>query len=472
MIRENKTFAEMEVGDSASSRRICRENDLYIFAHASGNLNPMYLPEEDGDGDGETEAVVPSMWIAALVSAVLGNILPGPGTLYKSQSFEFLKWARVGDELAATVRVAEKHDGEVVVFDAEVTGENGEVYATGRATVVAPRRKLRFDSKNMPQLLLHRHQHFDRLLEACEGLDPLPTAVVAPEEAAALEGALLAAKHQLIEPILVGDARKIEAAARDVGRDIGELEIIDIADHRDAAMASVKLVHDGRASALMKGHLHTDVLLGQVVKRNKGLRTTRRLSHVYAFDVPGLDHVLLLSDAAINIAPDLQDKVDIVQNSIDFARSLGVDNPKVGVLSAVETVNPQIPSTLDAAVLSKMAERGQITGGLVDGPLAMDNAMDVEAARTKGITSLVAGHADVLIAPNLEAGNLLAKELVFVARANGAGIVVGAKVPIILTSRADDAHARLVSCAMAVLYKAWASGQPAGPSRKKATAHE
>jgi len=214
-------------------------------------------------------------------------------------------------------------------------------------------------------------------------------------------------------------------------------------------------VRAGKAQALMKGHLHTDVLLHHVVKADGGLRTGRRLSHVFVMDVPGLDHVLIISDAAINIAPDLETKVDITQSAIDVALALGIETPKVGVLSAVETVNPKMPSTLDAAALAKMSERGQIRGGVVDGPLAMDNAIDAAAAKTKGITSLVAGHADILIVPNIEAGNMLAKELTFVAHAEAAGLAVGAAVPIILTSRADSDKTRLASCAIATLVQAY-----------------
>ncbi len=215
------------------------------------------------------------------------------------------------------------------------------------------------------------------------------------------------------------------------------------------------MVLQGRAQTLMKGNLHTDELLHEIVKKDGGLRGTRRLSHVFVMDVPGLEHLLLISDAAINIAPTLEEKVDITQNAIDLGLALGMTLPRVGVLSAVETVTPKIPSTLDAAILAKMAERGQIKGGVVDGPLAMDNAIDMEAAKTKGITSLVAGRADILIVPNLEAGNMLAKEMTFIAHADSAGIVLGAKVPVILTSRADNEKARLASCAVAALYRSW-----------------
>jgi phosphate butyryltransferase len=277
------------------------------------------------------------------------------------------------------------------------------------------------------------------------------TAVVAPEEEHALAGAVMAARQSLIAPILVGAPARIAKAAKAARCDVDGYEIIEAADPDAAAARAVALVHEGRCEALMKGHLHTDALLHHVVKKDGGLRGSRRLSHVFVMDVPGLDHLLLISDAAINIAPHLEEKVDITQNAIDLALALGIDTPKVGVLSAVETVNPHIPSTLDAAILAKMAERGQIRGGLVDGPLAMDNAVDMGAARTKGITSLVAGRADILIVPNLEAGNMLAKELSFIAHAEAAGIVLGASVPIILTSRSDGEKARLASCAVAAL---------------------
>jgi phosphate butyryltransferase len=280
-------------------------------------------------------------------------------------------------------------------------------------------------------------------------------AVLGPDDRHALGGAVLSAEEGLIVPILVGDGGRIRAAAKDLGVDIGRFELIDVPDDREASKRAVGLVNSGKAAAIMKGNVKAEALLNAVIKRDGGLRGVRRLSHAFVLDVPTLDHLLFITDCAVNIAPDLATKVDITQNAIDLARACGIETPRVGVLSAVETVNPNIPSTLDAAALSKMAERGQIKGGIVDGPLAMDNAMDVTAARTKGITSLVAGRAEVLIVPNLEAGNMLAKELTFVARAQSAGIVIGARVPIILTSRADNDRARLASCALAQLYIHW-----------------
>ncbi len=455
MIHENKTYDEIAIGDQATIKRVLTANDLYVFAHASGNLNPMHMPDENGGGEEPHEIVAPSMWVGALISAALGNTLPGAGTLYKSQTFNFLNRAHVGDELTVTVRVREKRDGNLVLLDTVVTGRGGDPIAEGVAEVLAPVRKVRFEDGHMPTLVVTRHQHFNQLLEQTQTLEPLRTAVVAPEAEFALAGAMLAREQSIIEPILVGDAAKIHQAAKAAHCDISKCEIIDTPDTDQAAAQAVALVNAGRADALMKGHLHTDELLHHVIKKDGGLRGARRLSHVFVMDVPGLDHMLLISDAAINIAPTLEEKVDITQNAIDLAIALGLKQPRVGVLSAVETVTPKIPSTLDAAVLSKMSERGQIKGGVVDGPLAMDNAVDIGAAKTKGITSLVAGRADILIVPNLEAGNMLAKELSFIAHAEGAGIVLGAKVPVILTSRADDEKARLASCAVAALYHAW-----------------
>ncbi|MEM1384387.1 MAG: bifunctional enoyl-CoA hydratase/phosphate acetyltransferase [Pseudomonadota bacterium] len=464
---QNRTYGEINVGDTAELTRLCAAEDLYVFAHASGNLNPMHMPGVDGDGDGNPEAVAPSLWVGSLVSAVLGNLMPGPGTLYRAQNFRFLGRAQAGDELTARVLVTAKHEEDEVTFATQVIRvADGVQILEGEARVVAPAQKMRFDALDVPGLLVQRHYHFDQLLEQAEPLPPIPTAVVCPEEPNSLGGALLAARHTLITPILIGDARKVRACAAETEDDLSGIEIIDIADHAQAAAKGVALVREGRAGALMKGHLHTDQLLGAVVKRDGGLRTGRRLTHVFVMDVPGLKHLLLVTDAAINIAPDLETKVDIVQNAIDLALSVGIEQPKVGVLSAVETVNPKIPSSIDAALLSKMAERGQITGGMVDGPLAMDNAIDAEAARTKGIKSLVAGRAEILVAPNLDAGNMLAKELTFVAHAEAGGIVMGAAAPIILTSRADGEKARLASCAIAALHHARLSG--AGMAEKAA----
>ena len=450
---ENKTYDELELGDRADLERICMEDDLYVFANASGNYNPMHLAEYDGDGDGTPEAVAPALWLGSLISAVLGNILPGAGTLYRSQNFEFLAHAHAGDRLRAQVEVVEKRDGNEVLMATEVNRiGDGKTLLRGQAVVIAPAKKQSFDGLEVPGLVVQRHRHFGKLIEQAEHLPPLPTAVVAPEEPNSLGGALLAGKHSIIEPILVGHADRIGAVATELGESLDDIEIIDVRNHRDAARLAVDCVTQGRADALMKGHLHTDVLMRAALRKNRGLRVGRRFTHVFVMDVPGLSHPLLVTDAAINIQPDLITKKDIVQNAIDLALSIGIREPKVGVLSAVETVTPEIVSSIDAALLSKMAERGQITGGLVDGPLAMDNAVNLAAARTKGLRSPVAGRADVFVVPDIDAGNMLSKQLTYIAKAEAAGVVLGAKVPIILTSRADDDMARLASCAVAALH--------------------
>jgi phosphate acetyltransferase len=296
-----------------------------------------------------------------------------------------------------------------------------------------------------------KHDKYERLIAACKELPPTPTAVAHPCDESSLRGALEAAKLGLIAPILVGPAARIRAVAAQAGLDLAGCEIVDAAFSQESAAKAVALVREGRAEALMKGSLHTDELMGAVVRRETGIRTARRVSHCFVMDVPGRDEALIITDAAVNIAPTLADKVDIAQNAIDLAHALQAKEVRVAVLSAMETVNPNVPSTVEAAAICKMADRGQITGALVDGPLALDNAIDPEAAKIKKIVSPVAGRANVLLVPDLEAGNMLAKSLSFLAGADAAGIVLGARVPIILTSRADSVLTRLASCAVAAL---------------------
>jgi phosphate acetyltransferase len=296
-----------------------------------------------------------------------------------------------------------------------------------------------------------KHEKYQRLIDYCKALPPLPTAVVHPCDQSSLEGALEAAQLGLIAPILVGPAERIKAVARDHGMSISDFQIVDAPYSEAAAASAVQLVREGKAEALMKGSLHTDELMAAVVKRDSGMRTGRRISHCFVMAVPGHEDALIITDAAVNIAPTLEEKVDIVQNAIDLGHALQFKEVRVAILSAMENVNPKVPSTVEAAALCKMVDRHQITGALVDGPLALDNAIDPEAARIKKIDSPVAGRANVLVVPDLEAGNMLAKSLSFLAGADAAGIVLGARVPIILTSRADSVMTRQASCAVAVL---------------------
>jgi phosphate acetyltransferase len=304
------------------------------------------------------------------------------------------------------------------------------------------------------QTTFEKHQRYQRLVATAQSLDRMITAVAHPCDQSSLEGAIKAAEMGLIRPILIGPQTKIAGVAQEWKLDISPYECVDVPHSHAAAARAVEIVRQGRAEALMKGSLHTDKLMGAVVQRETGLRTNRRISHCFVMDVPALDQALIITDAAVNIFPTLQDKVDIIQNAIDFANALGRTSPKVAILSAMETVNPSVPSTIEAAALCKMADRGQITGGILDGPLALDNAIDLTAAQIKKIDSPVAGQADILVVPDLEAGNMLAKSLTFMAGADAAGIVLGARVPIILTSRADSLIARLASCAVAALVAA------------------
>ena len=297
----------------------------------------------------------------------------------------------------------------------------------------------------------NRPSSFDAMLAATTPLDPIVTAVIHPCDSASLIGALEARDKGLITPVLVGPPDRIHATATEIGADLTGVEIIPSKHSHDSAARAVALVREGRVQALMKGALHTDEVMSAAVDKATGLRTERRMSHVFVLDVPRYSKPLLITDAAINIYPDLQCKADIVQNAIELAHAIGVDLPKVAILSAIETVYPKIPSTVEAAALCKMADRGQITGGLLDGPLAFDNAISTRAAKAKGITSDVAGEADILVAPDLEAGNMIAKQLMYLAGADSAGLVLGARVPIMLTSRADGTLSRLVSAALAQL---------------------
>ncbi len=299
--------------------------------------------------------------------------------------------------------------------------------------------------------IIRKHEKYEHLLSRCKALPPTSTAVAHPCDESSLSAVIEAAELGLLKPILVGPRTRIEAVARQLGKDISRYQIVDSPHSVASAEEAVRLVREGKAEMLMKGSLHTDELMSAVVKRETGLRTARRISHCFVMDVPTLDRAIIITDAAVNMFPTLEDKVHIIQNAIDLAQALGRARPKVAILSAMETINPKVPTTIEAGALCKMADRGQITGGLLDGPLALDNAINLTAAKIKKIDSPVAGHADILVAPDLEAGNMLAKSLSFLANADAAGIVLGARVPIVLTSRADSVIARLASCAIAVL---------------------
>ncbi len=456
---ENRTFDDIAIGDSASLKRRLTLGDIKLFAAMSGDVNPAHVDEDYAKSSRFHEVIAHGMWGGSLISTVLGTQLPGPGTLYLGQTLRFHKPVGLGDVLTVAVTVVEKDEtNHRLVFDCECRNQEGQLAISGQAEVLAPTEKIRRPRWITPQVHLAERVHLHRLLNAASEGEPVTTAVVHPVDRESLLGAIAAAEAGLIEPLLIGPREKIVAAATAAQVDLGDVEIVAVEHSHAAAAAAVELVHSGRVASIMKGSLHTDELM-QAVVAESGLRTERRMSHIFAFDVPTYSRLLLITDAAINIRPNLDEKRDIVQNAIDLAQALGIDTPRVAVLSAVETVNPRIQSTLDAAALGKMADRGQIQGGLVDGPLAFDNAVSVEAAKIKNIVSPVAGRADILTVPDLESGNMLAKQLEYLGGAEGSGIVLGARVPIVLTSRADDTMSRIASCALAKLLVLHRRGQ-------------
>ncbi len=450
----NKTFEEISIGDTARMQRTLTKQDVELFGLLSGDMNPTHFSDEYARMLLARDKLVGhSMWGGALISSLLGNDLPGPGTVYQSQQFEFHNAVELGDILTISVTASSKNaDDDSVVFDCRVVNQRDENIITGVARVKAPTKKPTAAGSPYATMQLHRKNAFKRLIDHVKGWERVPTAVCHPCSKEALEGAIDAAKADLIEPILVGPEAKIRALAESLKLDLSPYRLVDALHSHDAAAKAVALCRSGESEALMKGSLHTDELMGAVVPSATGLRTERRISHVFAMDVPTYPRPLFITDAAVNIYPKLEDKVDILKNAIQLAHALNIQNPKVAILSAVETVNPKIPATLDAAALCKMADRGQIEGAVIDGPLAFDNAISKEAARIKGIRSPVAGEADILLVPDLEAGNMLAKQLAYLAKADSAGIVLGARVPIVLTSRSDSAEARLASCAVAVAF--------------------
>ncbi len=447
----NCTFDEINIGQSAVLQRTLEDRDIELFAAVTGDVNPTHL--DAGYAQQHIGGIVGhSMWGASLISKLLGNDLPGPGSVYRSQQLEFVRSVALGDTLTVSVTVSGKDAGnQTVILDCLGLNQRHERVFAGTATVQAPTSKTTMVAPDMPEVTLQHRDGYAELLARCGPLDAVVTAVAHPCDAASLSGAVQAAAAGLVQPILVGPAGRIHAAAEAAQLDISLCRIEDVEHSHAAAARAVELIRAGEAEILMKGSLHTDELMGAVVSSKTGLRTARRISHAFIMAVPTYAKLLIVTDAAINIFPDLDIKRDICQNAIDIAHVLGIERPLVALLSAVETVTGKIPSTIEAAALCKMADRGQITGGVLDGPLALDNAISPEAAATKGIDSPVAGQADILLAPDLESANILAKQLTFLANADAAGIVLGARVPIILTSRADDVRTRMASCAVAAL---------------------
>ncbi len=450
---ENHTFDEIKLGDCAHLIRCLKAEDIQLFAAMSGDVNPAHVDPEYAKSTHFHGIIAHGMWGGALISTVLGTEYPGPGTIYLSQSLSFLKPVHIGDTINVQLTVVTKDEQKHrVTFDCLCTNQDGEAVIKGSALVMAPTEKVR--RIKMAPLQVHltdKTLQYRNLMNLVQGLPPISVAVVHPCSPEALLGAIEAARMGIIIPTLVGPANKIHAIAQQAGVQLDAFKIVDTPHSHAAATAAVTMAFKGQVQALMKGSLHTDELMLEVLRHTEGLTTGRRASHIFALDVPSYPKPLFISDGAINIDPDIDTKRDIVQNAIDLAHAVGIAMPKVAILAAVETVNSKMRTTLDAAALCKMADRGQITGGIVDGPLAFDNAISIQAAREKGIVSPVAGEPDILIAPNLDAGNMIAKQLQYLADAQAAGIVMGLRVPIILTSRADSPLARVASAALALL---------------------
>ncbi|PZU42357.1 bifunctional enoyl-CoA hydratase/phosphate acetyltransferase [Diaphorobacter nitroreducens] len=449
---ENVTYNELAVGQTARLLRTVTLEDIQAFAAVSGDINPAHLNAEYADATMFHGVIAHGMLGAALISALFGTQFPGPGTIYLGQELKFTKPVRVGDTLTVLATVSEKDDEKKrVKMDCLVTNQKGEVVLKGEAKLLPPTQKVRVPKVNAPQIqLFDPEARLKELLARAAGLEAVRCAVVHPCDAGSLSGAMDAAAHGLIVPVLIGPEGRIRRAAEEAGIDLGGVEIVPVEHSHAAAERAAAMAASREVEAVMKGSLHTDELLKAILAQ-PALRTGRRLSHVFRFDVPLYPKPLLITDAAINIAPTLLEKADIIQNAIQFAQIMGTPQPKVAILSAVETVTPAIPSTLDAAALCKMADRGQITGGLLDGPLAFDNAISMDAVRIKGIASAVAGQADILAVPDLESGNMVAKQLEYLAGACGSGLVLGARVPIALTSRADGPSVRVASAVLALL---------------------
>lgn len=452
----NKTYDEIKIGDSASLTRTLTKQDIQLFAVVTGDMNPAHLDENYAKTDVFRQIVGHGMWTGSMFSALLGMYLPGPGTIYLSQTLKFLKPVRLGDTITASVKVTAKDDKHKhLTLQTLCANEQGEHVLEGEALVKAPAEKICWNGVPLPEVQVKtpEHNYEQWLLDKANGLTPLRVAVVHPVDIHSLAGAVEAARAGIIVPVLVGPEHKIRKVADDAHIDLDAYEIVSTPHSHAAAAAAVEMANQGAVEALMKGKLSTEELMEAAIDKEKGLRTGRRMSHVFILDVPSYPKPLFLTDAAINIKPTLMQKKDIVQNAIDLFQALKLGTPKVALLSAVETVNEKMPSTLDATALCKMAERGQIVGGVLDGPLAFDNAISREAAAIKGIHSPVAGDADILVVPDIESGNMLYKQLRYFSGVQGAGLVMGAKVPIILTSRAGDAENRVVSCALALLYE-------------------
>jgi phosphate acetyltransferase len=450
---ENRTYDEIQVGDSATLTRTLRPEDIQLFAIMSGDVNPAHVDPEYAHSSMFHEVIAHGMWGGALISTVLGTEFPGPGTIYIGQTLRFSRPVKVGDTITVKVTCKQKFDhNKHMIFECLCTNQDTLKVIAGEAEVLAPTEKVKRERVELPEFTISdRWSRYKKLLARAKGL-PTATAVFAqPVHAESLQSAVTASESGILRPVLVGPEKQIRAIAAQNGVDLKRCRIVDMPHARAAVARAIEMARAGEADILVQGDIPTHEFLVPLIGP-EGLGTLRRrLSHVLYIDVPSYPRPIIISDMMVNIEPTLEHKVEIVQNAIEFAHIMGIPEPKVAILAGIDTVMPKMRTTLDAAALCKMADRGQITGAIVDGPLGIDNAISIVAARAAHLKSAVAGQADVLIAPDLEAGNMLAKQLEHLSDAISGGVVLGGKVPIVLANRNDSIESRVASLVLSLL---------------------
>jgi phosphate acetyltransferase len=449
---ENRTYDEIQVGDSATLTRTLRPEDIQLFAIMSGDVNPAHVDPEYAHSSMFQEVIAHGMWGGALISTVLGTEFPGPGTIYIGQTLRFSRPVKVGDTITVKVTCKQKFDhNKHMIFECLCTNQDGLKVIAGEAEVLGPTEKVKRERFELPEFTISdRWARYKKLLARAKGL-PAATAVFAqPVHAESLQSAVTASESGILRPVLVGPEKEMREVAAQTGIDLKRCRIVDVPHARAAVARAVEMARGGEADILVQGNIPTHEFLVPLIGP-EGLSTLRRLSHVLYIDVPSYPRPIIISDMMVNIEPTLEHKVEIVQNAIDFAHMMGIPEPKVAILAGTDTVMPKMRTTLDAAALCKMADRGQITGAIIDGPLGIDNAISIVAARSAHLKSAVAGQADILIAPDLEAGNMLAKQLEHLSDAISGGVVLGGKVPIVLANRNDSIESRVASLVLSLL---------------------
>ena len=449
---ENRTYDEIQVGDSATLTRTLKPEDIQLFAIMSGDVNPAHVDPEYAHSSMFQEVIAHGMWGGALISTVLGTEFPGPGTIYISQTLRFSRPVKVGDTITIKITCTKKFDhNKHMVFDCLCTNQEGLKVIAGEAEVLAPSAKIKRERVELPEFTISdRWGRYHRLIARAKGLSPATAVFAYPIHPESLQSAAVVRDSGILRPVLVGPEKEMRAVAEQNTIDLRLCRFVDVPHSRAAVSRALEIARSGDAEILVQGAIPTHEFLVPLVGPN-GLRTARRLSHVLYIDVPSYPRPIVISDMMVNIEPILEHKVEIVQNAIDFAHIMGITEPKVAILAGIDSVRPKMRATVDASALCKMADRGQITGGILDGPLGFDNAVSLVAARSAHIKSAVAGQADILIAPDLEAGNMLAKQLEHLSDAVSGGVVVGGQVPIVLANRNDPIESRVASLVLALL---------------------